>query len=637
MNDMTQSETGWSTAKAREVYNINRWGDGYLDLSPSGTLLVRPDRSRTDTIDIHALAEDLQGQGLALPILVRFTDILRDRLSTLASAFDGAIEARGYQGRYTSVYPIKVNQQRSVVSQILAHGGERVGLEAGSKPEMLAVMALSDAQRGGVVVCNGYKDREYIRLALIGRRIGLDTYIVIEKLSEIGHVLDEAQRIGVRPKLGLRARLASIGAGKWQNTGGEKGKFGLSASQLLEAVTRLRAAGMLDCLALLHTHMGSQISNVRDIQRGSRELGRYYAELRRLGAPIAVVDVGGGLGVDYEGTASRSTCSMNYSVQEYANNVVHSLWEACSEHELPHPNIFTESGRAMTAHHAVLITDVIDHEPAPVTADPPPPDDEDDPRILHDLWEVYQGTSERSAVEAYHDAAHWLAEAQSMYTLGLLSLEQRARAEELYFATCHSVQPRLRASARAHRELLDELNDKLADKYFCNFSLFQSLPDVWAIDQIFPILPLHRLNEAPTRRGLLQDLTCDSDGCINAYVDGDGIESTLPLHDWDRDQPYLLGMFLVGAYQEILGDMHNLFGDTHSVNVALDGRGGYELSEPLLGDTVANMLHYVHFEAEDMLKALRAKIAAAGLDAETRRVYLSELEAGLSGYTYLED
>ncbi len=636
MLETTREVPHWSLAKAREVYNIARWGDGYVDVSDGGTLQVRPDRSRPDTIDLHELAEDLHRQGLALPVLVRFTDILRDRLTNLCGAFDAAIADHEYQGRYTAVYPIKVNQQRSVVHQILAHGGERVGLEAGSKPEILAVMALSNAQRGSVVVCNGYKDREYLRLALIGRQVGLDTYIVVEKLSEIELVMAEAERIGVRPKLGLRVRLASIASGKWQNTGGEKGKFGLSTAQALEAVTQLRQAGMLDTLALMHTHMGSQISNVRDIQRGMRELARYFVELRRLGAPIGVVDVGGGLAVDYEGSASRSNSSMNYSVQEYANNIVHTLWEACSEHDLPHPDIFTESGRAMTAHHAVLITDVVDFEAAPDPVRPNAPDN-DEPMILHDLWEVYTRGSNGSAVEAYHDAAYWLAEAQAMYIHGLLTLEQRAHAEQLYYATCRIVQPRLRASARAQRELLDELNDKLADKYFLNFSLFQSLPDSWAIDQIFPVVPLHRLDQAPTRRGLLQDLTCDSDGCVNAYVEGDGVEATLPLHDWRRGDPYLLGIFLVGAYQEILGDMHNLFGDTHSVNVALDGKGGYRLSEPLLGDTVANMLRYVHFEPEDMIKALRAKIAGSGLDAETRRSYLSELEAGLSGYTYLED
>jgi arginine decarboxylase len=637
VSESIQETSGWNSAKAREVYNITRWGNGYVEVSDHGTLLVRPDRSRPDTVDLHELAEELHRQGLALPVLVRFTDILCDRLAMLCGAFDRAVAEHEYQGPYTAVYPIKVNQQRSVVHQILAHGGNRVGLEAGSKPEMLAVMALSDAERGSVVVCNGYKDREYVRLALIGRRIGLDTYIVLEKLSEMDLVLAEAERIGVRPKLGLRVRLASVASGKWQNTGGEKGKFGLSTGQALEAVARLREAGMLDCLALMHTHMGSQISNVRDIQRGLQELTRYYVELRRLGAPIEVVDVGGGLAVDYEGSASRSTCSMNYSVQEYANNIVHSLWEACSQNDLPHPGIFTESGRAMTAHHAVLITDVVDYEPAPDPQSPSKPDDHSDPMIMHDLWEVFTRADTSSAVEAYHDAAYWLAEAQGLYVHGLLTLEQRAHAEQLYYATCRLVQPRLRASARAQRELLDELNDKLADKYFLNFSLFQSLPDSWAIDQIFPVVPLHRLDEAPTRRGLLQDLTCDSDGCVNAYIEGDGVEASLPLHPWRRGEPYVIGIFLVGAYQEILGDMHNLFGDTHSVNVALDGEGGYRLSEPLLGDTVANMLRYVHFEPEDMIKALRAKIVAAGLDAETRRTYLSELEAGLSGYTYLED
>jgi arginine decarboxylase len=468
--------------------------------------------------------------------------------------------------------------------------------------------------------------------------MGLDVFIVVEKLSELDLILTESARLGVAPRLGLRVRLASIGAGKWQNTGGEKSKFGLSATQALQALDRLRAAGRLDSLQLLHCHLGSQIANIRDIQKGLKEVSRYYAELRRLGAPISMVDVGGGLGIDYEGTGSRSDCSMNYSVQEYANNVVYTLWEVCAERELPHPDLITESGRALTAHHAVLITNVIDHERAPGENEPAGPA-VDDPPILRDLWEVYRDleANRGSALEAYHDAAYWLGEAHSLYSHGLLTLEQRARAEQWYFAVCRRVRPLLNPASRAHRELLDELNDKLAEKLFLNFSVFQSMPDVWALDQIFPILPLQRLQEPPVSRAVLQDLTCDSDGCIDRYVDGEGIETTLPLPPYRPQEPYLLGIFLVGAYQEILGDMHNLFGDTDAVNVELDAGGGYRLVEPEHGDTVSDLLRYVHFEPETLLTAYRHKIEAADLSAAERRACLVELETGLQGYTYLEE
>lgn len=433
----------------------------------------------------------------------------------------------------------------------------------------------------------------------------------------------------------MRVRLASIGAGKWQNTGGEKSKFGLSASQVLEAVRRLRQAGMLAHLALLHAHLGSQIANIHDIRRGLQEVGRYYADLERLGARLQVVDVGGGLGVDYEGTGSRGEFSMNYSVREYANTVIQALWEICAEANLPHPQVFSESGRALTAHHAVLITEVIDREPPPGDLVPLAPN-AGDPLLLHSLWKIYRAVGRGSAVEAYHAAAHGLSEARELYLHGMLRLEQRARAEQLYFAVCQKLRPLLNPAVRAHRELLDELNDKLAEKLFLNFSVFQSTPDVWALDQIFPVLPLQGLQEAPARRAVLQDLTCDSDGCIGRYVDGEGVETTLPLPPAQGDQPYLLGIFLVGAYQEILGDMHNLFGDTAAINVELVEGGGYRLVEPSQGDTVADLLRYVRFEPEALRAAYREKIAAAALDPDRRERYLRELENGLGGYTYLE-
>lgn len=625
----------WNTDQARATYCLEHWGGGYFDVNDRGHLIARPGR-RPDApaVDLYALARECRDQGLTLPVLVRFTDILHDRVDTLTGAFARARETVGYQGRYTAVYPIKVNQQQSVVAEILGHGGDRVGLEAGSKPELMAVLALS--RPGGTIICNGYKDREYIRLALIGKRLGHRVFIVVEKLSELDLVIQESRALGIEPLLGLRVRLASIGAGKWQNTGGEKAKFGLNAAQTLSLVERLRAAGLLECLQLLHCHLGSQIANIRDIQRGMREVARYYAELLSLGVSLNNVDVGGGLGIDYEGTRSRSFCSINYTVQEYANNVVHGLWELCNELGLPHPDIITESGRAMTAHHAMLITNVIDNEEAPGTGTITAPD-ENEPRIILDLWNVLEGLDARSAVEGYHDAVHWLGEVQSMYLHNVITLEQRARAESLYSAICQRVRTLMNSGRTAHREILDELNEKLADKYFINLSVFQSMPDVWAIDQIFPIVPLHRLDTEPTRRAVLQDLTCDSDGRIDQYVDADGIESTLPVHSYRPGDEYLLGIFLVGAYQEILGDMHNLFGDTDAVNVTLQPDGSHKLSQHERGDTIDELLRYVHFDTDALKRAYHTKLDAAALSDKEREFYRAALEDGLTGYTYLED
>jgi arginine decarboxylase len=632
-----QQMNDWTLQNARDTYNLPYWSSDYVDVNAQGHLEVRPTRDGSRPgVDLFEVAQRVKQHGLNWPVLVRFIDILHDRVDTLCGAFAEVIREEAYRGRYTAVYPIKVNQHRSVVESILGHGGERVGLEAGSKPELMAVLALSPMQ-GGVIVCNGYKDREYVRLALIGRRLGHRVYIVIEKPSELALVLEESAQLGIKPLLGMRVRLASIGAGKWQNTGGEKSKFGLSAAQAIQVIERLRASDRVDCLQLLHFHLGSQIANIRDIQAGMREIARYYAELHALGVGINVVDVGGGLGVDYEGTRSRSYCSMNYSVQEYAHAVVHALRDICDQLALPNPDIITESGRALTAHHAVLITNVTDIEAVPDPQDLQQPR-EDQPSILHDLWHGLQHVSQKSVLEVYHDAVHALSEVHSMYTHGVLTLAQRAWAEQVYFAICRRVRPLLQANQRTQREIFDELNDKMADKYFCNFSVFQSMPDVWAIDQIFPVVPLHRLNEAPERRGVIQDLTCDSDGHIEHYVDNEGIETTLPLHSYDPSQPYLIGMFMIGAYQEILGDMHNLFGDTDSVNLTMTSGGGYSLSRPQRGDTVEAVLRYVHFEAAELAQAYRAKVMAnETLSQNERKTYLAELEAGLVGYTYLED
>ena len=624
----------WTIDQARETYHLSHWGNGYIDIDTQGHVIVRPAGDRRDEIiDLHALTQDLQDRGLSTPVLARFTDILHHRVDMLYEAFSRAMRQHDYQADYTAAYPLKVNQQRSVVEEILKRGDVQVGLEAGSKPELLAVLALAGAS-GGLIICNGYKDREYIRLALIGRLLGKRIYIVIEKLCELEMVLEVSRELNVSPLIGVRVRLASLGKGKWQNTGGEKSKFGFSTAQLLQLTSRLQALNMLDAMQLLHVHLGSQIANIRDIQRGMREAARCYAELRRLGMNIDCVDVGGGLGVDYEGSRSRSFCSTNYSIDEYANNVVHSLWEICAEQALPHPAIVTEAGRAMTAHHAVLISNVIDVEQvsAPAVEMKLP---EDASQVIRDLYQVLQDLPKCSLVESFHDAGYFLALSQDMYLHGLLSLEQRALTERLYYSICRRLHPLLKPSKHAHREVLDELHEKLADKYFCNFSIFQSLPDVWAIDQIFPVLPLQRLDEHPGRRVVIADITCDSDGRMDQYVAGEGIATTLPLHALNPGEDYLLGFFLVGAYQEILGDMHNLFGDTHAVNVALCD-GGYQLVQTQQGDRIADVLRTVHYDPNELMDFLQGKIQLAELDEGQRRICQETLRAGLQAYTYLK-
>ena len=615
-------------------YGVRRWGAGYFGIDDSGHVTVHPRRDDGAAIDLHRLAGEVRQAGLSWPVLVRFVDILHDRVATLCRAFRLAADELDYGGGYTALYPVKVNQQRSVIDEILAGGDGCVGLEAGSKPELMAVLAQSPA--GGTIVCNGYKDREYVRLALIGQRLGHRVYIVVEKLSELELILAQADALRVEPLLGVRVRLFSSAAGNWQNSGGEKAKFGLTAGQLLELLRRLRQAKRLDRLQLLHSHIGSQIPNLRDIRRCIGEAARFYGELRRLGADIRVVDVGGGLGVDYEGTGTRHYCSINYSLEAYAREVVKGLARVCRRHDLPHPDLFTESGRAMTAHHAVLITNVIESDPVG-EGELPVALPEDPPEVLAQLSAELERAGSESPSEVYQETLHGLEEARELFEQGALDLEQRALAEELFVAVCRRLLPRLRPGSRRHRELLDELHERLADRLFCNFSLFQSLPDVWAIDQIFPVMPLQRLLEPPTRSAVLHDLTCDSDGRIDNYVDQDGVERSLPVHEPRAGEPYLLGIFLVGAYQEILGDMHNLFGDTDAVNVRLEPDGGHRLVQTERGDSVDQLLRYVHFSTGRMLERYREKLQGAAIGGEEAERLFSELEAGLHGYTYFEE
>jgi len=623
----------WNVEAARGQYAINHWGEGYFDVDARGRLIVRPRGADGPAVALPEIVEAARAKGSRLPLLVRFADILRHRLERLQGAFSEAMRAWDYAGGYSAVYPVKVNQQKGVAGELAAVGRSGFGLEAGSKPELMAVLAL--ARPDSIVICNGYKDREYLRLALIGRKLGLRVFIVIEKPSELAPAIEEARALGVEPLFGVRMRLTSLGAGKWQNTGGEKSKFGLTPRQLLTLIDQLKAANLTSSLQLLHVFMGSQISNVRDIAAGMREATRYFVELCKLGIPVGYVDVGGGLGVDYEGTRSRSACSVNYGLDQYASTVVQPLAEACAEHGFAHPHVISETGRAMVAHHAVLVTNVSDIERAPEGRVPPA--DADEPAVLRRLREIHAEIAQRAVVELYHEAQHHWSEGHALFALGRITLRERARLDDLYYAIVTALRPRLLPAERAHRQALDELNEKLVDKYFVNFSIFESIPDSWAIDQIFPIVPIDGLDRAPDRRGVIADLTCDSDGRIDQYVDAEGVDVSLPLHAPVDGQPYRLGIFLVGAYQEALGDIHNLFGDTDAVNVRLTDDGGFGFSHIRRGDTTDVMLDYVGYDLAALRASYRDKIAAAGVDAVMAERLQTALEAGLTGYTYLAE
>ena len=623
----------WSLDRARHTYSIPYWSEGYFDVDDAGRMRVLPRGEGGPSLDLPGIVDQATGAGLKLPLLLRFSDILGNRLGKLQAAFGRAMAELDYKGGYTAVYPIKVNQHRGVAGELAAVGGEGFGLEAGSKPELMAVLGL--AKPGSLVICNGYKDREFIRLALVGRKLGLETFIVIEKPSELAMVIEEAKALGVKPGLGVRMRLASLGAGKWQNSGGDKAKFGLSPRQLLDLVERLKAADMLDALQLLHFHMGSQISNVRDIASGMREAVRFFVELTKMGLTIRYMDSGGGLGVDYEGTRSRGFCSMNYGLDQYAHTLLQPLAEACAEHGIAPPMMVTEAGRAMTAHHAVMVVNVSEVEQAPEGAVPAETDNE--PTVVRHLRETHAALDQRPALELYHEAQHHLAEGQALYALGQLTLEQRAMLDDLFYAVAHAVRSRLTAQERSHRDTLDELNTRLVDKYFVNFSVFESIPDVWAIDQVFPIVPIARLDEAPDRRGVIADLTCDSDGRIDTYVESEALDSSLPLHSPRAGESYRLGIFMVGAYQETLGDIHNLFGDTDTANVVLGADGGYTVTRQRKGDTTDVMLDYVGYDLAELRATYKQKVDAANLPPAEAAKLLVDLETGLTGYTYLHE
>jgi arginine decarboxylase len=597
--------------------------------------VVRPDRSRPDReLDLFEIATDLAAQGVGLPLLLRFSDILRSRIETLTSGFRDAMKEFQFDGGYTLVYPVKVNQQRHVVEEIVQFGASMgVGLECGSKPELQIVLAMSE-DTSHTIVCNGYKDEEFMRLALMGQKLGHQVFIVIEQMTEVDTLLRVAKEMGVRPTAGVRIKLASEGFGRWAESGGEKSKFGVSASELMKVIERLRAADSLDFLKLIHFHLGSQITDIRYIKTGLQEVARFYEEMHAAGVNITHVDVGGGLGIDYDGSSSTVTASVNYSVQEYANDVVYTLAEACREHDLPMPHLITESGRAVTAHHALLLINVIDVEsPQSIEA---PGLTEDDHVILHEMREELASLTARSVREVYHDATFAKERAQALFISGVLSLRGRALAEQLYTATINAAVRIAQKDREEYEDIIDELEAQRVDRYFCNFSVFQSLPDSWAIDHLFPIMPIHRLDEQPDRRGTLQDVTCDSDGKIDRFTGGKHGRPALELHPFRHGEEYILGIFLTGAYQEILGDLHNLFGDTNAVHVRLSAKG-YEVTDLVHGDTVTEVLNYVQFRAADLLAMFRRKVAAAkDLSRAEANTFIAEYVAGLEGYTYLE-
>src|ERR1700689_1504239 len=626
----------WSTAEAGEIYNVASWGKGYFSVGKNGHLWVHPEKDPNRGLDLKELVDNLQLRGIALPLLIRFGEILKHRLGELHQAFQTSIGEHGYKGSYCCVYPIKVNQQRQVVEEVFEYGrAYNFGLEAGSKPELLAVLAIAD--NNTPIICNGFKDDEYIEMVMLAKKIGRQIIPVVEKYTELDLILKHSQRVGVRPTIGLRLKLASRGSGRWKSSGGYRSKFGLTVSEALQALDQMKAAGMEDCLELLHFHLGSQITNIRQIKAAVMEGARIYVELKRAGAGLKYLDVGGGLGIDYDGSQTDFESSVNYTLQEYANDVVYHIQSVCDEAEVPHPIIVSESGRAVAAYHSVLLFNVLgvtgfgDGETAPEI-----PDDAEQPLI--DLKETQKGLSTKNLLESFHDAQQALDSALNLFSLGYLPLQQRSWAESIYWQICRRIQ-KLAQELDYFPEELEGLDGLLSDTYFCNFSLFQSMPDSWAVKQLFPIMPIHRLDHEPFRHGILGDISCDSDGKVDQFIDRRDVKKTLPLHAYNGE-PYVLGSFLVGAYQEILGDLHNLFGDTNAVHVRLDAQGSVVLDAVIQGDTVREVLDYVQFKTPALLEQFRTDVETAVREGrigyEESGSLLRFYEEGLNGYTYLE-
>jgi arginine decarboxylase len=628
----------WKVQDALETYGVRHWGKGYFGINKSGSVTVHPTKRPEEAIDLKELVDQLQDRGIQLPILLRFTDILRHRIGEIHDAFAKAIREYDYTGDYCCVYPIKVNQQRHVCEEIHDFGKPyRFGLEAGSKPELLAVLALTNGHPTPII-CNGFKDDEFIRMTMLARKIGKPIIPVVEKFTEVEAIVKHADELGIRPAIGVRVKLASRGAGRWRSSAGYRAKFGLTLTEVLELLDYLKQRGMEDCLQMVHFHIGSQITNIRKFKDALTEGARIYTELSKLGAGMKYLDVGGGLGIDYDGSQTDFESSINYTLQEYANDVVFRVKEVCDEAGVPHPTIISESGRAVVAYHSVLVFDVLGVSHID-RGSPPNELPEDAPKPIVDLFGILRDLSKKNFLEGYHDAVQAVDESLNLFTLGYLSVEMRALAERLFWAVCGKVQRIIRDLDYVPEEL-NGLETVLSDTYFCNFSIFQSMPDAWAIKQLFPIMPIHRLTEPPTRRGVLGDITCDSDGKIDQFIDLRDVRSTLELHALNGE-PYHLGCFLLGAYQEILGDLHNLFGDTNAVHVSLDEDGTVTLDEVIKGDTVREVLHYVQFSADRMAAQMRKDVEravrAGQITLRESQQLLRFYENGLEGYTYLEE
>lgn len=627
----------WTTEDSADLYGLPRWGRSFLDTNERGHLVVTPDGDKH--VDLKVLVDDLVRRGIEAPLLLRFSDLLQQRLDRLAGSFHEAIRESGYGGSYRGVYPIKVNQQRQVVEELVALGRKHhFGLEAGSKPELLIILALLD-DPDALIICNGYKDEGYIELATVAQKLDRHPVIVIEKPDEIPRVIAVHQRTGIRPRLGVRAKLVARGTGRWENSSGDRAKFGLTMPELVAAVDTLREAGLLDCLELLHFHIGSQVSAIRSFKTAMVEAGRLFVELSKLGAPMRILDVGGGLGVDYDGWRANHSASINYSMQEYANDVVWAIRDACDGAGLPHPTLVTEAGRAMVAHHAVLVFDVLGVSQHPAVgngkAGLPPGED---PAGLGNILENLKEMDPRNIQEAWHDALAAREDLNTRFKLGLIDLRTRARGEQIFWQVLHDIQERCRELDEVPPELAG-LSDALADTYFCNFSVFQSMPDAWAIDQLFPMIPIQRLDEEPVRRGVLADITCDSDGKLSRFIThARRPRPVLPLHPPDG-KPYYIAAFMVGAYQEILGDLHNLFGDTNAVVVSLGEDGSYELEDVQEGDRVTDVLGYVAYSRSDLIRRIRRACESAARSGKMRidesRWLVGAYQQGLEGYTYL--
>ncbi len=628
----------WKIQDALETYRIRQWGKGYFSINKQGHVTVHPTKRSDKLIDLKELIDQLLARGIQLPILLRFTDILRHRVGEIHDAFKAAMQEFEYQGEYCCVYPIKVNQQRHVVEEFLDFGKPYgFGLEAGSKPELLAVLALSNGM-DTPIICNGFKDDEFIKMTVLARKIGKNIIPVVEKFTELETIVRYAEELRVKPVLGVRVKLASRGAGRWRYSAGYRSKFGLTLTETLEAFEYLKERDLADSLQLVHFHLGSQITNIRNIKNALTEAARVYVELHRVGAGVKYLDVGGGLGIDYDGSQTDFESSVNYTLQEYANDVVFRVKSVCDEAGVPHPSIISESGRAVVAYHSLLVFDVLGVSNFDRFQVPPElPDDA--PQQIADLASTYRELSKKNLLEGYHDAVQTMDEMLNLFNMGQLSIEMRALTERLFWAVCGKVLKIVRELDYVPEEL-QGLGSLMSDTYFCNFSIFQSMPDSWAVKQLFPLMPIHRLNEAPTRRAVLGDITCDSDGKIDQFIDLRDVRNTLELHPFDGE-PYYLGAFLLGAYQEILGDLHNLFGDTNAVHVSLDDDGEINLDAVIKGDTVREVLAYVQYSPDELIARMRKDVERAvrqgRISLNESRQLLRFYETGLEGYTYLEE